>query len=81
VQRLYDRALDRLARAGLPRRRAETPREYATRVKEAGADGDATLAELTELYTAARFGGRPVAREQLRRLARRLARPGSAAAA
>jgi transglutaminase-like putative cysteine protease len=74
VQRLYARALERLARAGLPRRRGETPREFAARVRDAGADGDATLAELTELYTAARFGGRPVTREQLRGLARRLAR-------
>lgn len=72
VQRLYARALDRLARAGLPRRTGETPREFAARVRDAGADGDATLAQLTELYTAARFGGRPVTREQLRRLARQV---------
>jgi transglutaminase-like putative cysteine protease len=72
VQRLYTRALDGLARAGFPRHRGETPREFAARVREAGADGDETLAELTELYTAARFGGRQVTREQLRRLARRV---------
>jgi transglutaminase-like putative cysteine protease len=74
VQRLYARALERLARAGLRRGRSETPREFAARVRDAGADGEATLAELTELYTAARFGGRPVTREQLRGLARRLGR-------
>src|SRR6185436_2913920 len=68
VQRLYASALDRLGRAGLPRGKTETPREYAARVRDAGADGDATLAELTELYTAARFGGRAVDREQVRRL-------------
>ena len=78
VQRLYERALERLARAGLPRRRAETPREYAARVEAAGLDDDATLAELTELYTAARFGrrdGRSRAALQTPR-PRRLARPG-----
>jgi transglutaminase-like putative cysteine protease len=72
VQRLYARALDRLARAGLPRRNAETPREYAARVADAGLPGGALLVELTELYTAARFGGRAVETEALRRLARGL---------
>jgi protein-glutamine gamma-glutamyltransferase len=70
VQRLYARALDRLARLGVPRATAETPREYAARVASAGLDGGTLLAELTELYTAARFGGRPVDQEALRRLAR-----------
>jgi transglutaminase-like putative cysteine protease len=73
VQRLYDRALERLARAGLPRRRTETPREYAVRVAGAGLDAGSLLVELTELYTAARFGGRPVDREALGRLSRGLA--------
>jgi transglutaminase-like putative cysteine protease len=72
VQRLYRRALERLARAGWPRRGAETPREYAARVVSAGLPGSALLAELTELYTAARFGGRAADREALRRLARGL---------
>jgi transglutaminase-like putative cysteine protease len=81
VQRLYDRALERLARGGLPRRSAETPREYAARVADAGLDGGALLTELTELYTAARFGGRPVDREALHRLARGVAGLGRATAA
>ncbi|HEV3030931.1 MAG TPA: transglutaminaseTgpA domain-containing protein [Polyangia bacterium] len=81
VQRLYARALARLARRGLPRHGAETPREYAARVAGAGLDGDALLAELTELYTAARFGGRPVDREALRRLGRGLASLGRTAPA
>jgi transglutaminase-like putative cysteine protease len=76
VQRLYARALEHLARAGLPRRAAETPREYATRVADAGLDAGRLLGELTELYTAARFGGRPVDREVLHRLTRALASPG-----
>ena len=81
VQRLYARALERLARAGLPRAAAETPREYAARVAGAGLDGGALLAELTELYTAARFGGRPVDREALQRLTRGFASLGQAATA
>ncbi|HSZ83434.1 MAG TPA: transglutaminaseTgpA domain-containing protein [Polyangia bacterium] len=79
VERLYARACARLAAAGLPRARAETPREYATRVTAAGRDGDATLAELTELYAAARFGGRAVDPAALRRLGRQLPGLGHAA--
>jgi protein-glutamine gamma-glutamyltransferase len=79
VQRLYRRTLARLARAGIPRRRSETPREYASRIAslDAGLSGGDALAELTELYTAARFGERPVDREVLRALARRTAGLGS----
>jgi hypothetical protein len=72
VQRLYRRATDRLARAGLPRRPVETPREYAARVAAAGAAGSDVLGELTELYTASRFGGRPVDGNTLKDVARRL---------
>ena len=79
VQRLYDRALARLASAGLPRARAETPREYAARVAATGRDAGATLAELTELYAGARFGGRDVDHEALRRLARRVTALGKGA--
>jgi transglutaminase-like putative cysteine protease len=79
VQRLYARALEQLARGGLPRRRAETPHEYAARIAGAGRDEGALLAELTELYTAARFGGRPVDREALARLGRGISSLGRAA--
>ncbi len=72
VTRLYDRACARLATAGLPRARGETPREYAARVAAAGRDAARTLAELTELYAAARFGQRAVDPEALRRLGRQL---------
>ena len=72
VERLYDRACARLTAAGLPRARAETPREYAARVAAAGRDATTTLAELTELYAAARFGRRAVDPEALRRLGRQL---------
>jgi len=81
VQRLYARALGRLARAGVPRHGGETPREYAARVAGAGLDAGAGFHELTELYTAARFGGRAIDREALRRLARGLASLGRTASA
>jgi transglutaminase-like putative cysteine protease len=79
VQHLYDRVLARLADAGLPRQRAETPREYAARVAAAGRDEAGALGELTELYAAARFGRREVDKAVLGRLARRLVHVGRAA--
>jgi hypothetical protein len=79
VQHLYDRVLARLADAGLPRQRTETPREYALRVAAAGRDEEGALGELTELYAAARFGQREVDRAVLGRLARRLANVGRTA--
>jgi hypothetical protein len=81
VQRLYARALARLGQLGLPRGRTETPREYAARLADAGVDGAPVLAELTELYTAARFGGRAADREALQRLSRALPALGGAATA
>jgi hypothetical protein len=76
VQRIYRRALDRLARAGLPRRPSETPREYAARVTEARVGGSDLLEQLTELYTSARFGRRRVDDDVLRDISRRLPRLG-----
>jgi transglutaminase-like putative cysteine protease len=78
VTKLYARALARLAQAGVPRARGETPREYARRIGDAGLDDEAALAELTELYTAARFGGRGPAAEALHALGPRVARLGRA---
>src|SRR5262249_55103509 len=63
--------------AGFPRGVAETPREYATRVADAGFAGSDVLERLTELYTASRFGGRTVEAEVLRDVAHRLSRLGS----
>jgi len=80
VYGVYRRALDRLARAGLPRRPTETPREYAGRVARAAAPGSDLLDELTELYTAARFGDRPVDGEALKAVSRRLVQLGSSPA-
>jgi transglutaminase-like putative cysteine protease len=81
VQRVYERALDQLARQGWPRGRAETPREYATRFAAGGLPGSELLVELTDVYTAARFGGRTVTPDTLRRLTRSVAALGREAAA
>jgi hypothetical protein len=72
VTRLYEKALVRLARRGLPRHPSETPREFAARVAREPVVGAQDLARLTELYTAARFGRRPVPDGDLEEIARRL---------
>ena len=56
VERLYRRTLGRLARAGCPRRRNETPHEYAVRVRASGLISADHFHQLTERYAAARFG-------------------------
>jgi hypothetical protein len=80
VHRLYRRAVARLGRAGLPRGHAETPREFAMRVAGAQARGSDAFEQLTELYTAARFGGQPVEDDVLKEVARRLTRLGGVTA-
>jgi transglutaminase-like putative cysteine protease len=72
VARLYERALARLARAGLPRRPSETPHEFAARVAATRVAGNEALQRLTDLYAGARFGGRPVDGALLDELAGRL---------
>jgi hypothetical protein len=44
-----------LARAGIPRREADTPEELLERVLRAHRAADASLTELTELFERARF--------------------------
>jgi transglutaminase-like putative cysteine protease len=57
LDRLYRRTTDRLRRRGWPRRPNETPHEYARRLHAAGVliEGGA-FQQLTDRYTAARFG-------------------------
>lgn len=57
LARLYERAARRLARRGHRRDPAMTPRELARHLAERGVAGAAELAELTELYYAAAWGG------------------------
>jgi protein-glutamine gamma-glutamyltransferase len=73
VERLYRRTLGRLARAGCPRRRNETPHEYAQRVRGSGLIAAESFARLTEWYAAARFGGHDADEESVAALAAKLA--------
>jgi hypothetical protein len=78
VARLYEKTLRHLARRGLARRPAETPREFAARVAASGVGGSDVLDRITDLYTGARFGRRTVADQPLRELAARLPEIGRA---
>jgi hypothetical protein len=78
IERLYRRTLGRLARAGWPRRRNETPHEYARRVRASGLIAGDGFNQLTEWYAAARFGGHDANEKLLADLAAKLAiRPGA----
>jgi protein-glutamine gamma-glutamyltransferase len=59
IERLYRRTVDKLRKRGWPRLAHETPHEYAARLRAAQVlDGHAAFQELTDSYTAARFGDR-----------------------
>ena len=73
IERLYRRTLGRLARAGWPRRRNETPHEYALRVGGSGLIAPDGFSQLTERYTAARFGGHDADEKLVAELAAKLA--------
>jgi len=73
IDRLYRRTVGRLARAGWPRRRNETPHEYARRVREAGLIARDGFTELTDRYAAARFGGHDPDEKAVAELAAKLA--------
>ena len=73
IERLYRRTLGRLARAGWPRHRNETPHEYALRVGGSGLIAADGFSQLTERYTAARFGGHDADEKLVAELAAKLA--------
>jgi hypothetical protein len=73
IERLYRRTLGRLARAGCPRRRNETPHEYAQRVRGSGLIAAESFGQLTEWYAAARFGGHDPDEKLVANLAAKLA--------
>jgi hypothetical protein len=73
IDRLYRRTLARLARAGWPRERNETPHEYAQRVRASGLIANDDFHLLTERYTAARFGGHDADEKIVAELAAKLA--------
>lgn len=60
VVRLYERTLTRLSRRGWIRGPAETPREFAERLRTAALPGAVTVGRLTEVYGQARFGERDI---------------------
>jgi transglutaminase-like putative cysteine protease len=60
VFRLYHKVLERLAARGWPRRPAETPDEFAARLREGRVMGSEAFQQLTRHYTAARYGDREV---------------------
>jgi transglutaminase-like putative cysteine protease len=73
VERLYRRTLGRLARAGWPRLRNETPHEYARRLRASGLIAGDPFLQLTERYAAARFGGHDADDKVIAALAAKLA--------
>jgi transglutaminase-like putative cysteine protease len=73
---LYDAAVGRLGKRGFRRDPGETPREFAARLVAASLPGAPAFGELTELYSAARFGEREVPAEVLTRLEPEVARVG-----
>ncbi|HEY0715407.1 MAG TPA: DUF3488 and transglutaminase-like domain-containing protein, partial [Polyangia bacterium] len=73
---LYESAVARLAKRGFRRDLGETPREFAARLNAAAWPGAAAFAQLTELYSAARFGEREVPADVLATLEREVARVG-----
>jgi hypothetical protein len=73
IERLYRRTLGRLARAGWPRQRNETPHEYARRVQASGLIPGDDFLRLTDRYAAARFGGHDADDKLVAELAAKLA--------
>ncbi len=70
IDRLYRRALGRLAGVGWPRRANETPHEYAERLRDAGLFAAGAFDALTDRYAEARFGGHASSDEVVAELGR-----------
>jgi transglutaminase-like putative cysteine protease len=70
--RLYRVLLRRLAARGFSKARSQTARELARAVADSGAPFAPVVEIVTERYLAARFGGRPLAADDARRLRRLL---------
>jgi hypothetical protein len=66
ISEVYDQIVRQLAKSGMAREAATTPRELAGRMTRDGKPGAVQLAELTELYYAAEWGQRsaPAAEER-----------------
>ncbi|WP_237065787.1 transglutaminase TgpA family protein [Microbulbifer guangxiensis] len=70
AQRLYLRFCRRMARAGIPRRQGEAPRDYAARVASEAPRLAAMAAAVTAAYERAAYAEEPAAERQLARLLR-----------
>lgn len=68
VAATYDRVARALAKAGIVREAAVTPRELASRMAERGDPGAVAVGELVELYYAAEWGGHRDPRAEARAL-------------
>jgi len=66
VAAIYDSVVKQLARAGTPREAHTTPRELSNRYTAKGGAGAPALAELTDLYYAALWGGHSDPRAEAR---------------
>ncbi len=73
--RALERALEALERRGITPKLADTPAEVAARAHEQQDAGAAPFQELVALYYAARFGGQPIAPQELDRWAARVVTP------
>ena len=66
IARAYDQALRALAKAGIVREPATTPRELADRLAARGDPTARHVGELTDLYYNAEWGGRMTAIDETR---------------
>lgn len=76
IVRVYRTTLDRLAAVGLARKSCETPHEYARRMQGEDLAGAAVLADLTDVYAAARYGDTQIPHEVVARLRKEAGRIG-----
>jgi hypothetical protein len=65
LREIYRRLLREAALSGLPRRRQETPAEYARRLVRLAPEGTAPVHDLTDLYATVRYGETSLPEEQV----------------
>ncbi len=65
--KLYRSLLLRLHRRGVEKRAGQTPRELVAELRRQGLPQAQVASEVTERYLEARFGRRPLARDEVRR--------------
>lgn len=68
VVQIYRQLLEKLSRRGLAKRPSQTPAEFVAEAKRQRRSEYVVLAEVTEQYVAARFGGERLGADELRRM-------------